>query len=41
MFHAIKSRLDHNNIFDAGKLVEDRNGAKLERISEHLNCAID
>lgn len=29
MFHAIKSRLDPNNVFDAGNLVEDKNGAKL------------
>lgn len=29
MFHAIKSRLDPNNVFDAGNLVEDKTGAKL------------
>jgi alkyldihydroxyacetonephosphate synthase len=29
MFHAIKSRLDPNNVFDAGNLVEDKQGNKL------------
>jgi alkyldihydroxyacetonephosphate synthase len=29
MFQAIKSRIDPNNVFDAGNLVEDKNGAKL------------
>lgn len=29
MFHAIKARLDPNNVFDAGNLVEDKTGAKL------------
>ncbi|CRK94929.1 CLUMA_CG008420, isoform A [Clunio marinus] len=29
MFHSIKKRLDPNNVFDAGNLVEDKTGAKL------------
>ena len=29
MFHSIKQKLDPNNVFDVGNLVEDKNGAKL------------
>lgn len=29
MFKAIKTRLDPNNVFDVGNLIEDKNGAKL------------
>lgn len=29
MFTAIKQKLDPNNVFDAGNLIEDKNGAKL------------
>lgn len=29
MFHSIKTKLDPNNVFDAGNLVEDKTGAKL------------
>lgn len=29
IFHAIKQKLDPNNVFDAGNLVEDQKGAKL------------
>lgn len=29
VFHAIKKEIDPNNIFDAGNMIEDKNGAKL------------
>ena len=29
VFHAIKQKLDPNNVFDAGNILEDKNGAKL------------
>ena len=29
VFHAIKRKIDPNNVFDAGNILEDKNGAKL------------